>query len=83
MKSTVEQLNTKEKAALALLFGTDAFQALKKICQLEIDGVAKDALASTEINQVYFFRGEASMAKKLPKLVEQIYKESGKQKQDI
>lgn len=84
MKSTVEQLNSKEKAALALLFGTDAFAALRKICQLEINGVAKDALAATDITQVYFFRGEASMAKKLPKLIEQIYKENGKKnKQDV
>lgn len=78
MKSTVEILNSKEKAALALLYGTDAYVALKKLCQAEIDGVAKDALAAIEITQVYFNRGEAGMAKKLIKLIEQIYKESEK-----
>ncbi len=80
MKSTVELLSDKERAALALLFGTDANNALRKLCQLEIDGCAKDALAATDMNQVNYFRGEASMAKKLPKLIEQVYKETDKQK---
>lgn len=78
MKSTLDQLSSKEKAALALLYGTDAFLALRKICQLEINGVAKDALEATVIEQVHYAKGQAAMAKKVIRLVELIYKEDGK-----
>lgn len=78
MKSTVELLNSKERAALALFFGTDAFTAFRRVAQLEIDGLAKDALGATTMDQVNFLKGRAAMAKELPLLIELIYKQSEK-----
>lgn len=80
MKSIVEQLSGKERDALALFYGTDAFAAFKKICQLEINGLGKDALAANTMDQVNFFKGRASMAKELYKLIEATYKDEDKQK---
>lgn len=78
MKSTVEQLSDNERQALALFFGTDAFSAFKKLCQLEINGLARDALASRKIDELGNSRGQAEMAKKLPLIIGEIYKRSNK-----
>lgn len=78
MKSTVEALSGKERDALALFYGTDAFQAFRRLCQIEIEGLGKDALAATTMDAVNFLKGRASFAKELPKLLEEIYKENKK-----
>lgn len=83
MKTTVELLTSNERAALALFFGTDAYAAFKHLCQLEINGIAKDALGAGNMEAVNFCRGQAAMAKKLPLIVRDIYQETekkGKQK---
>ena len=76
MKSTVEQLTSAERKALVLFYDTPAYNALKHLCQLEIDGLGKDALASQDHNQTRWLGGEANMAAKIPKIVRQLYKES-------
>lgn len=78
MKTTVELLSSNERAALALLFGTDAYNALRHLCQLEIDGLAKDALGAQNMEALNYSRGQAAMAKKLPLIIKQIYGETEK-----
>lgn len=78
MKSTVEQLSTKEAEALARFYDTDAFNALSKLCKLEIAGLGKDALASPNHEQTKFYSGQAAMAAKLIKIIRALYKEREK-----
>lgn len=72
MRSTIEQLGPKDRKTLAHWYGTESFIALKKLLQLEIDGLAKDALASIDHEQTRFLSGQASMAVKIPKIVKQL-----------
>lgn len=72
MKSTIEQLTPKDRVALAHWYGTESFNALKKLLQFEIDGLGKDALASLDHEQTRFLSGQASMAVKIPKIVKQL-----------
>lgn len=81
MKSTVEQLSPAERAALVHFYDTEAYKALKKLCQLEIDGLGKDALGSPDHEQTRYYSGQASMAAKLPKVIRQLYQEAEENKQ--
>lgn len=81
MKSTVEQLSNKEVEALVRFYDTDAFNALSKLCKLEIEGLGKDALASPNHEQTKFYSGQAAMAAKLIKIVRGLYKEHEKNKE--
>lgn len=74
MKSTVDLLTDKQREALALFYGTDAFDAIKQLCKLEIEGLGKDALASPDHEQTRFYAGQAAMAAKLPKVIRMLYK---------
>ncbi len=76
MKSTVEQLTPDERKALVLFYDTKAYEAFKRLCELEIEGLGKDALGSTEHSQTRWFGGQANMAAKLPKLIRELHKES-------
>lgn len=76
MKSTIEQLTGAQRKALALFYETPTYEALKALCQLEIDGLAKDALDSPSQEQTRYYAGQAQMASKLVKLIRQLYKES-------
>lgn len=78
MKTTVQLLSSNERMALALFFGTDAFAALRHLCQLEIDGLAKDALSAQDMDAVRYSQGQAAMAKKLPLILKEIYNETEK-----
>ena len=73
MKSTVDQLGKSERQALARLYDTDGYKALVKLCELEIVGLGKDALASSHMDGVNFLKGRASLAKELPLLIREIY----------
>lgn len=75
MKSTVEQLTKVERQALVHFYETVPFEALKHLCQLEIDGLAKDALDSQSQEQTRYYAGQAAMATKLIKIIRQLYKD--------
>lgn len=81
MKSTVDLLTKKEKEALALWYETPSFMALKKLCELEIEGLGKDALGSPSHEATKYYAGQADMAAKLIKVVGGIYKENVKHKE--
>lgn len=76
MKSTLDQLTSSERKALVLFYDTEAYKALKRLCELEIAGLGKDALGSTDHNQTRWLGGEANMAAKIPKIVRELFKES-------
>ena len=76
MKSTIEQLSAAELKALVLWYNTASFNAYKRLCQLEIDGLGKDALGSPNHDQTRFYSGQASMAAKLPKMIKGLYEEN-------
>lgn len=78
MKSSVDRLSVSEREALANFYDTDAYKALKKLCQFEIEGLGKDALGSQTHEQTRYYSGQASMAVKIPKII----KAMGKTKED-
>jgi len=75
MKSTVELLTDKQRGALARLYGTDAHDALKALCKLEITGLGKDALDSPDHNMTRWYAGQAAMAAKIPRVIKMLNKE--------
>lgn len=83
MKSTLDQLSPAEIKALVLWYDTESYHALKRLCQLEIDGLGKDALGSQKHEDTRYYSGQASMAAKLPKSIKKLYdlnQENKKQK---
>lgn len=78
MKSTIDQLTPKDRIALAHWYGTESYNALKKLLRLEIEGLGKDALGSPNHEQTKYFAGEAAMAAKIPKIVKQLSIETDK-----
>lgn len=81
MRSSVEQLSIGEQRALAQLYGTDGYKALVHLCKLEVEGLGKDALASTEHEQTRWLGGQANMAVKIPKIIRELSKATDKNKQ--
>lgn len=81
MKSTVEQLTSKERTALINWYDSESYQALKHLAQLEIAGLGDDALNSPSHEQTKFYSGQAVMAAKLIRIVQQLYKEHLKNKE--
>jgi hypothetical protein len=79
MKSTLDRLSPKEKEALALLYDTEGYTALKKLCTAEIDGLGKDALGASDMEFVKFCSGQAAMAKKIAVYIREAYKEVNKE----
>lgn len=70
LKSTLEQLTPKEREALASIYDNEkGFKAFKKLCELEIIELGKDALQATNMEQKEIFHGKAMMAQRLPKLI--------------
>jgi len=78
MKRTVDLLTANEKEALAHLYELPGFKALSKLCQLEINALAKDALLSPDHETTKFLNGQATAYMNLPKLVRNLYKELNK-----
>lgn len=78
MKSTVEQLSLKDRQALAHLYETDAYNALKKFAELEALSLGMDALVATDMNQVNYLRGRATWAKEVCELIRKISLETEK-----
>lgn len=81
MKSTLEKLSYKEQELLALFYDTETYKALKHLCQLEIDGLGKDALASIGHEWTRYYSGQAEMAAKIPKIIRELYRDKDKNKQ--
>ncbi len=79
MKSTLDKLSDNEKEALAHLYELPGFKALVKVCRLEIEGLAYDALVSPNLETTKYLNGQAVMAEKLPKIVRELYKEINKE----
>lgn len=76
MKSTVELLTAKERELLVHFYGTPTYDAIKRLCKMEIDGLGKDALVSPNHEQTRFYSGQAVMAAKIPKVIRELYKQS-------
>lgn len=80
MKSTLEQLSAKEREALARLCDTDGYKVLKKIHELELIGLGKDALGASNMEEVNFLRGRAHQSKVTIELIRAEYKKSNGEK---
>lgn len=78
MKSTLEQLSTKEREALAHFYGTEAHKVLEKLVNEERLEIAKDHVDQTDILQVRYLSGQASSLKKLLLTLRENYKHFNK-----
>lgn len=74
MKSTVDLLSKNEKAALAALYETDGYKVLKRVHELELIGMGKDAIVAQTMEQVKFLNGRAFQSKATIDLIRGIYK---------
>jgi homoaconitase/3-isopropylmalate dehydratase large subunit len=75
MKRTVDLLTANEKEALAHLYELPGYKALIKLCQLEINAIAKDALLSPDHETTRYLHGQAFAYENLPRLVRNLYKD--------
>jgi len=73
MKSVLDSLSAKEKEALALLYDTEGYTALKKLHRLSVQGLGKDALAAPDLETVRFLAGRARQSKITLDLIREIY----------
>lgn len=78
MKSTLGAISAKDKEALALLYDTEGFQALKRLLQAEINHFAKDALQAPSMEVLAEYKGQAKFAKDLPVAIQTIYRQVNK-----
>lgn len=78
MKSTQDSLSQKEKEALALFYDSDAHRALIHIRDVEVSGLAADALLADSQERTMYLRGQTVWANNLLKMIEDIYKQSQK-----
>lgn len=78
MKSTQDSLSPKEKEALALFYDSAAHRALIHIRDIEVSGLAADALLSDTQERTMYLRGQTVWANQLLKMIEDIYKQSQK-----
>ena len=76
MKSTVSALSQNEREALALFYDTEAYKALIKFCELEVNALGVDALQALNIEQVRVLQGRAAFASDLVKFFKEIYKQN-------
>jgi hypothetical protein len=77
MKSTVEQLTTSERTALALFYDTPAFRALRRLLELErLNTATKLLLLNPSVDGHYISKhqGRAEMCKDLNTLIKENYK---------
>jgi hypothetical protein len=78
MKSTVEQLTTQERQALALFYDTPAFRALKRLLELERLNTATKLLLldpNTDSHFISKHQGRAEAFKDLNLLIKDNYKQ--------
>lgn len=78
MKSTLERLTAADREALARLYDTEGYRVLKKVHNLELVGLGKDALGATEIDQVKFLAGRAHQSKVTLEMIRTVYKQINK-----
>lgn len=78
MKSTLDQLTLKERQALASIYDTDGFKALKKLCEIEIIALGKDALQASTMEIKSILQGKAMMAVHIPKTIQEESKHQNK-----
>lgn len=79
MRSTIDQLSPAEKKALALWYDTASYKALLHLAELEVQGLAADALIAPNMEQVRYLHGRSSWAADIFKLVKELYKQSNKE----
>lgn len=75
MKGIVEQLSKGEREALVRLYGTDSYQALKKLLEMERINIATKCLEAQDFEQVRFLYGQEVALKELNLLLKSLYKE--------
>lgn len=78
MKSTVEQLTTQERTALALWYDSQTYKALRKLLELERANTATKLLLlnpNTEHHFISKHQGRAEMCKDLHQLLKSNYQE--------
>lgn len=76
MKSTVEQLTPKDRKTLSTFYETDTYAALKRLCELERDELARDAIEQRDIAEVRYMHGQAMSLKKLFQTIKDLNKKS-------
>lgn len=77
MKSTVEQLTTEERKALALWYDTSTYKIVKKLLEIERLNTATKLLLLNPTTDGHFIskhQGRAEMCKDLHQLVKDNYK---------
>lgn len=74
MKGTIDQLSQKEREALVHLYGTDSYQALKKLLEIERINIATKCLEAKDFEQVKFLHGQEVALKELNLLLKDLYK---------
>lgn len=79
MKSTVEQLSGAERKALAHLYDTPAYSALKKLLEFERLNSATKCLSAGSFEEVKYLQGQESALKGLHLTIKQLHKESDKE----
>lgn len=78
MKSTVEQLTTQERTALALFYDTPAYKAIKRLLELERLNIATKLLLLNPSIEGHFIskhQGRAEMAKDINLMIRDNYRE--------
>lgn len=74
LQSILDQLTTKERQALAAIYDLDGYKALKKLCEIEINALGKDALQAPTMEQKEIFHGKAMMAAHIPRVIHEEWK---------
>lgn len=78
MKSTLEQLTAAERKALAHLYETDGYMALRKLIDIERLELAKSHVDQIDILQIRYLSGQTSSLKKLVGTLQENFKASNK-----
>jgi hypothetical protein len=79
MKSTLDQLSSKDQEALARLYDTEGYRVLKKVHELELVGLGKDALDAPSMEAKSFLQGRAHQSKATLMLIKGVFKKLNKE----
>lgn len=82
MKSTLEELTSAERKALALFYDTPAYQALRRLVDIERLELAKSHVDQVDILQVRYLSGQTAALKKLIGTLRENFKSSNKKSHD-
>lgn len=78
MKDSVQQLTPKEREALALWYDSASYKALLRLAEVDVAGLAADALNAPNLEQVKYLKGRADWAVDIFKLLQENYRKSQK-----